>query len=101
MKLKDYFGPNCEFSEHEDLITDVQALLAAQELSGAEIDTLEFCYRVGMMESGDTPSKGGRAMLLNKGILCQTCWKNNDYTFSVTYPYGYKVYQALSVTIEK
>lgn len=99
MKIKDYFGVNYEYSDSDDLLRNVSALITAQELTGAEIDTLAHCWEVGMMESGETPSKEGRGKLLQKGILCQTCWRKNDFAFSVTYPFGYKVYQALSVKI--
>lgn len=41
MKLSEYFGTIYEYSDKEDLIRDIKALLVAQELSGREIDTLE------------------------------------------------------------
>jgi hypothetical protein len=97
MNITEYFGANCEFSEEKDLIESVKALVLAEGLSGWEIETLGKAWNDGLMESGDTPSKGARATLLSKGILCQTCWKNNDYSFSVTYPLGYKVWKALKV----
>ena len=97
MKLSEYFGVNFEHSEKCDLIGDIKALLIARSLSGWEIDTLNVAWDKGVMESGDTPCKSSREQLLDKGVLCQTCCKKNDYTFSVTYPLGYKVYQALSI----
>jgi hypothetical protein len=97
MNLKEYFGVNFEHEDEDDLRMKVKALIVSQSLGGSEIDTLEKAYRVGLMESGDVPSKGGRASLLGKEILCQTCWKENNYTFSVTYPFGHAVVQALLV----
>lgn len=97
MKFKEYFGANYEFSEPEDLILQVKAMILAESLSGAEIDTLNRAWDVGLMESGDTPSKIGRASLVEKGILSINSWKENDYAFSVTYPLGYHVFRALSL----
>lgn len=97
MKLSEYFGPNYEFAEKQALIVRVHALVVAESLSGWEAETLEQAWRLGQMESGDTPCKGARAYLLHNGLLCQTCWKGNDYTFSVTYPLGFQVLRALSV----
>ena len=99
VKLKEYFGVNVEFSEPEDVLMKVQALLLAEDLSGQEIETLQKAWSDGLMESGDTPCKGARGSLLRKGILCQTCHARCDYTFSVTYPLGYQVHQALQVSI--
>jgi hypothetical protein len=97
MTLREYFGVNFEHAEVEDLHLKIKAIGLAETLDGGEIDTLLRTHHEGLMDSGDTPSKAGRASLLEKGIICQTCWKKNDYTFSVTYPLGYEVINAMSV----
>jgi len=101
MNIKDYFGVNVEFEDKDDLICKVQSLVVAENLSGGEKDTLLAAWRSGLMESGDTPSKGARSELIDKGLLCQTAWEKNNYTFSVTYPLGYQVVQALQVNLFK
>ena len=96
MNVYGYFEPNYEFADKQELINKVNALVVASELTSAEIETVDRAWQDGMMESGDTPSKSARADLLAKGILCQTCWENNNYTFSVSYPFGYQVMRALT-----
>tara|TARA_R110000824_G_scaffold230696_2_gene418368 strand:- start:207 stop:512 length:306 start_codon:yes stop_codon:yes gene_type:complete len=95
--LQDYFGVSLECAEQEDIIRDINALILASELTGGEAETLLYAFSVGQMDSGDTPSKVGRGDLLGKGILCQTCSAENDYTFSVTYPLGCRVIDALKL----
>lgn len=95
-KYTDYFSSNSEHAEFEDLLIEVNALVCAESLNGGEIDTLVAAWRWGLLESGDTPCKSGRAELLKKKVLCQTASQKSDYTFSVTYPFGYKVVMAMS-----
>lgn len=95
MSLLKYFKSNDRNADFSGLILEVDALIAAESLDGGEIDTLEAAWRIGIMDSGDTPSKSGRLSLLQKGVLCQTCYADNHYGFSISYPFGYKVYNAL------
>lgn len=97
MKRREYFGANFEYGEKAELILKIEAMIIAEELSDAAFDTLMRAWSDGMMESGETPSKNGRAELLEKGVLCQTCGLKSDYAFSVTYPLGYQVYRALII----
>lgn len=99
MNIKEYFGPNFEFGDLSELVQDIDALMLAESLTSGERDTLAEAWEKGLMESGDTPSKVARETLLQKKILCQTCWERNDYAFSVTYPLGWKVWRALSVVV--
>lgn len=96
MSIKDYFGVNFEYLDKADLILKIEAIIIAESLSSQAIDTMAKAMR-GPMESGDTPSKEGRGELLEEGVLCQTCSKDSDYTFSVTYPMGCYVWKALDI----
>lgn len=97
MRFKDFFGVNYEHAEKEDIDCKIKALITAQELTGAEVDTLIACYNSNDMTSGDVPSKAGLGRLLDKGVLCQTAHKGNDYSFSVTYPLGFNVIKAMQL----
>ena len=97
MKLSEFFGANFEHADEEDLHRKIKALGLAESLDGGEIDTLLRAHDLGLMESGDTPCKGSRGSLIKKGILCQTCSKQSSYAFSVTFPLGAEVIQAMSV----
>lgn len=94
--FKDYFGVNFEYEDDLDSKEKIKALIVASELSGGEIDTLIKAWDVGLLESGETPSKAGRSKLIEKGVLCQTCCEKTDYAFSVTYPFGFHVFNAYS-----
>lgn len=98
--LYNYFGSNIELIDTEDLHLKVRALVAAENLSSGEVDTLVGAYNDGLMDSGDTPSKAGRSCLLQQGILCQTSGAGKEYSFSVTYPFGLYVLEALKVRKE-
>lgn len=97
--FQQYFCSNSEHAEMEDLLLEVNALILAESLTSAEVDTLEAAWKYGMISSGDCPSKVGRNGLLSKGILCQTSCKKEDYAFSVTFPKGYTVYKALQLIL--
>lgn len=91
--FKEYFGVNYEHDD--DLADKVKALIMAEDLDDAEIDTLTKCYKQGLMNSGDTPSKSARGSLCEKGILTQVSTAKESYLFAVTYPLGYGIVQAL------
>ena len=97
--FQEYFCSNSEHAEMGDLLLEVDALILAENLTGAEVDTLEAAWKYGMISSGDCPSKVGRNKLLSKGILCQTSCESEGYAFSVTYPRGYTVYKALQLLL--
>lgn len=95
------FNINPEYEDPEDIKLKEKAMNIAKNLSGHELDTLHRAWSDGLMESGSTPSKDGRALLLKKGVLCQTAYKGCDYTFSVTYPLGYYVCVAAEIVSDE
>ncbi len=97
MSIKDYFGVNWEYSDKDELKLQIKALILASELDSLEWETLDKAYQIGLMSSGDTPSKKSRDSLLDKRLLCQTCSTIEGYAFSVTYPLGYMVLKAMEV----
>lgn len=101
MKFKDFFGMNIEHSDLEDLVTDGKAICIAESMSGGAYDTLMAVYRSGMLESGEIPCKTGRDWLLEKGVLVQTCKFGSDFAFSVSYPLGMRVIDAIPLFADK
>lgn len=99
--FNDFFGRNIKSSEKEDLVIACKALCLAENLSGAEIDTLRQCFKVGVMDSGGTPSKSGRDGLIVKGVICQVSSEKVEYGFSVTYPLGFDVLTMLNILSNK
>lgn len=79
MSFKEYLGVNYEHSSKEELVELFKALVIAEDLTGAEVDTLCTLWEKGPLEAGDVPSKQGLHDLINKGLVKQWSNQAGDY----------------------
>lgn len=75
-------------SSDGEIIAAVRTIRTAEELTGAEIDTLVALYKYGALDDGDVPSKSGRDALVEKGLAVRIMQKG-EYGFNAcTYKGG-------------
>lgn len=81
---KDVFG-NIELDTQKEIISNLEVMDLAFNLSGAEIDTLNCAFKTGPLEDGDVPSKSGRDELVSKGLMGRVivngAWGYNACTY--------------------
>ena len=95
MSFKNYLGVNYEHSTKEELVELCKAMTIAEDLSGAEVDTLRKLWDNGPLEVRDVPSKQGLRDLIDRGLVSQWSNQKGNYCGVVT-GLGGTVYRALN-----
>ena len=76
---------NIEHASANDIRAACKQIIAAQELSGAERETLKGAFLNGPLFDGDVCSKDARSSLVEKGFMARIVVKGEDGYNACTY----------------
>ena len=83
-------------SSSEEIKQACKLIICAQDLTGAEIDTIKAAYLKGPLYDGDVPSKSARDELVSSGFMEKVIVRGEEGFNACTYK-GAELFRLLSV----